>query len=328
MKVLLVGGAGYIGSHTALALARHGHQIVIFDNLSTGYRSFTKGFELITGDVRDRDALFSVLPGIGGIIHLAAHAYVGESVRHPRKYFDNNVVGGLTLLNAAVDFGVRHLVFSSSCAVYGEVSRIPIDEATPRQPINAYGMSKLFLENALSAYDAAYDLRSVCLRYFNAAGADETGRIGELHDPETHLIPLAIAAAHRRGPPLQVFGDNYPTNDGTCVRDYVHVNDLAEAHVRALEYLAEGGESIAVNLGTGHGRSIRALLAKIAEISGREVPYQIVSRRAGDPATLVADVSLAKQVLGWEATRSFDDIVRTAWAWSEFSQGANVESTT
>jgi UDP-glucose-4-epimerase GalE len=325
MKVLLVGGAGYIGSHTARTLRRRGHEVVIFDNLSTGYRSLAAGFELVVGDVRDREPLGSVLKGIAGIVHFAAHAYVGESVSDPRKYFDNNVAGGLTLLNAALDAGIRYIVFSSSCAVYGEVSRIPIDEGTPRQPINAYGMSKLFFENALAAYDVAYGMRSACLRYFNAAGADEAGGIGELHNPETHVIPLAIAAARGRGPRLRIFGDDYPTEDGTCVRDYVHVNDLADAHMLALEHLAAGGGSIAVNLGTGRGHSVRALLTKIEEITGGPVSYDIAPRRPGDPPTLVADASLAERTLGWRASRSLDDIIRTAWAWSESSQRTNLE---
>jgi len=324
MAILLVGGAGYIGSHTARALERYGHEVVIYDNFSTGHRRLVEDFEQIVGDANDKTALREILPRISGIIHFAAHAYVGESVRDPRKYFDNNVGGGMVLLNAALDAGVQHIVFSSSCAVYGIPPKTPIDEATPREPINAYGMSKLFMENALSAYDIAYGIRSVCLRYFNAAGADEAGGIGEIHNPETHVIPLAISAAMGAGPPLQIYGDDYPTPDGTCIRDYVHVSDLAEAHVLALKYLIGGGSSIAVNLGTGQGYSVRHLLTTIKEVTGKEVPSRVVGRRPGDPAELVADPSLANKTLEWQSTRSLNDIVVTAWKWREYLQSIDI----
>src|SRR6202049_2859441 len=237
MAVLVIGGAGYIGSHTARALKRAGHEVIIFDNLSTGYEFLAAGFELVKGDGLDADALARVLPRANAIMHFAAHAYFGESGTNPKKYFHNNVEGGLSLLNAALDAGVKKIIFSSTCAVYGEPAKVPIEENIPRQPVNPYGVTKLFFEEALEAYDRAYGFRYASLRYFNAAGADESGEIGELHEPETHLIPLALRAAAGTGPELQILGADYPTPDGTCIRDYTHVTDLAEAHVKALEYL-------------------------------------------------------------------------------------------
>ena len=216
-------------------------------------------------------------------MHFAAHAYVGESVTNPRKYFHNNVEGGLSLLNAALDAGVKKIIFSSTCAVYGEPAKVPIEENTPRQPVNPYGVSKLFFEQALEAYDRAYGFRFASLRYFNAAGADDSGEIGELHEPETHLIPLALRAAAGLGPELQVFGSDYPTPDGTCVRDYIHVNDLASAHVKALDHLAAGKESFAVNVGTGTGASVQEVISAVEEVTGKRVPHKIVPRRPGDP---------------------------------------------
>ena len=254
MVVLVIGGAGYIGSHAARALKGAGHEVVIFDNLSTGYESLAAGFEFIKGDMLDAAALARVLPRADAVMHFAAHAYVGESVTNPRKYFRNNVEGGLALLNAALEAGVKKIIFSSTCAVYGEVSKVPIDENIPREPVNPYGVSKLFFEQALEAYDRAYGFRFASLRYFNAAGADESGEIGELHDPETHLIPLALRAAAGLGPELQIFGADYPTPDGTCIRDYIHVNDLASAHVKALEYLAGGKAECRRQPGNGNRR--------------------------------------------------------------------------
>ena len=317
MNVLVIGGAGYIGSHTARALRKAGHKVTIFDNLSTGYESLAKGFELVKGDVLDAKALAKVLTGTDAIMHFAAHAYVGESVTNPRKYFHNNVEGGLSLLNAAVDAGVKKIIFSSTCAVYGEVAKVPIDENIPREPVNPYGVTKLFFEQALEAYDRAYGMRFASLRYFNAAGADDSGEIGELHDPETHLIPLAMRAAEGLAPELQVFGSDYPTPDGTCVRDYIHVNDLASAHVQALEYLATGKSSIAVNLGTGTGASVQEVITAVEKVSGKRVPKKIVPRRPGDPPTLVANPAKAQELLQWKATRGLDNIVKTAWNWME-----------
>jgi UDP-glucose-4-epimerase GalE len=249
-------------------------------------------------------------------MHFAAYAYVGESVENPRKYFKNNVQDGLTLLNAVVDCKVSKFIFSSTCAVYGIPARVPITEDLPRLPVNPYGASKLAFEFALEAYGRAYDLRFVSFRYFNAAGADETGKIGEMHAPETHLIPSAFEAIGGERGALQIFGDDYPTLDGTCVRDYIHVNDLADAHVLGMEYL-ENGRSAKLNLGTGRGYSVREVISTIERISGRKVPTQMAPRRPGDPAELVADPSQAEKVLSWKAKYSLDQIVSTAWSWAQ-----------
>jgi len=313
----VVGGAGYIGSHTARTLKRAGHEVIIFDNLYTGFERLAAGFELVKGDILDASALAKVLPRADAIMHFAAHAYVGESVTNPKKYFHNNVEGGLSLLNAALDAGVKKIIFSSTCAVYGEPAKVPIDESTSRQPVNPYGVSKMFFEQALEAYDRAYGLRFASLRYFNAAGADESGEIGELHDPETHLIPLALRAAAGLGPELQVFGSDYPTPDGTCIRDYIHVNDLASAHVKALEHLAAGKESIAVNVGTGTGASVREVLMAVEAATGKPVPHKIVPRRPGDPPALVANPAKVQALLQWKATRGLREIVATAWKWMQ-----------
>jgi UDP-arabinose 4-epimerase len=315
--VLVIGGAGYIGSHAARTLRRRGHEVVIYDNLSTGFAFLANGFELVRADVADAATLSATLRRVDSVMHFAAHAYVGESVENPRKYFRNNVEGGLVLLNACVDCGVRRIIFSSTCAVYGVPSKVPIPETTPRQPVNPYGVSKLFFEYALEAYDRAYGLRFTALRYFNAAGADESGEIGECHNPESHLIPSAFLAATGARPELELFGTDYPTPDGTCVRDYIHVSDLADAHVSALERLANGGDSFAVNLGTGTGYSVKEVLDKIEQVTGHKVPVRVAPRRAGDPPALVADPALAEKVLRWKATRSLDEIVTTAWKWMQ-----------
>ncbi|HET9408339.1 MAG TPA: UDP-glucose 4-epimerase GalE [Candidatus Sulfotelmatobacter sp.] len=315
--VVVVGGAGYIGSHTARALRRAGYEVIVFDNLSTGHEFLASGFELIQGNVLDSSALAKVLHRADAVMHFAAHAYVGESVTNPRKYFHNNVEGGLSLLNALLDAGVEKIIFSSSCAVYGEVADVPIKEEGPRQPVNPYGVSKMFFEHAMEAYDRAYGIRFVSLRYFNAAGADESGEIGEVHDPETHLIPLALSAAAGNGTELRVFGTDYPTPDGTCVRDYIHVNDLASAHAKALEYLENGGKSLALNLGTGRGYSVQEVISEVERVTGRPVPCQKVSRRAGDPAVLVANPEKAHGVLQWTASRDLHDAVASAWNWMQ-----------
>lgn len=317
MVVLVVGGSGYIGSHAARALQRAGHTPIIYDNLSTGHSFLAEGFELVRGDVLDPSNLAPVLRRVDAIMHFAAHAYVGESVTNPRKYFRNNVEGGLSLLNAAVDAGVKKIIFSSTCAVYGEPSSIPIAENTPRQPVNPYGVSKLFFEHALEAYDRAYGLRFASLRYFNAAGADESGEIGELHEPEAHLIPLALRASAGTGPELQIFGSDYPTPDGTCIRDYIHVNDLAEAHVKALEHLQAGKDSFAANLGTGRGHSVREVIATVEEVTGNPVPRHLSPRRHGDPPALVADPRRAESLLQWKAKRTLRETICTAWKWME-----------
>jgi UDP-glucose-4-epimerase GalE len=320
LAILITGGAGYIGSHAARALRRAGYDVVIYDNLSTGLSELAQGFELVEGDLADEAKLRPVLARVDAVMHFAAHAYVGESVENPRKYFNNNVLAGLTLLNSAVDAGIRRFIFSSTCAVYGIPSQMPITEDTPREPINPYGASKLFFENALASYGRAYGLHSVALRYFNAAGADESGEIGELHEPETHLIPLALSASTPKGRELCIYGNDYPTPDGTCVRDYVHVNDLADAHVRALQYLErdEGsglGNARAFNLGTGGGHSVLDVLRAAENVTGNPVRRKIGPRRPGDPAILVAAPTAAQKVLGWTARRSLNDMVSTAWAW-------------
>ncbi len=319
MVVLVIGGAGYIGSHTCRALRNSGHQVIVFDNLSTGYERLASGFELVRGDILNANDLKKVLPRVEAIMHFAAHAYVGESVTNPRKYFHNNVEGGLSLLNAAVDAGVKKIIFSSTCAVYGEPAKVPIEENIPRQPVNPYGVTKLFFEQALEAYDRAYEFRYASLRYFNAAGADDSGEIGELHDPETHLIPLALRAAAGRGPELQIFGSDYPTPDGTCIRDYIHVNDLAAAHVKALEYLVAGKPSVAVNLGTGQGASVQEVIDEVEKVTGKKVPHRKVPRRPGDPPALVANPAKAQSLLNWKAERGLDSIVATAWKWMQQS---------
>lgn len=316
-SVLVVGGAGYIGCHAAHALRRHGYDVLIYDNLSRGHRFLAEGFELIEADIADRAQLTRALERVAGVMHFAADSQVGESVEHPRKYFKNNVEGGLSLLNAVIDSGVSKFIFSSTCAVYGIPAKVPIAEDTPRQPVNPYGMSKLFFENALESYGRAYGLRSISLRYFNAAGADESGTIGELHDPETHLIPSALKATTGERGPLELFGDDYPTPDGTCIRDYIHVNDLAEAHVLALKQLDRNAASAQYNLGTGQGASVKEVLATIEEVTGATVPRRMGPRRAGDPPALVANPASANTALGWKASRSLRDIVRTAWQWEQ-----------
>jgi len=315
LAILVVGGAGYIGSHAARALRRAGYNVIVYDNLSTGYRRLAEGFELIEGDIADDSRLRPVLARVDSVMHFAAHCYVGESVENPRKYFRNNIEAALNLLNGVLDAGIRRFVFSSTCAVYGEPQKVPITEDNPRQPVNPYGSSKLLFEYALEAYDRAYGLRSARLRYFNAAGADDSGEIGELHDPETHLIPLALAAT--QGSELHIFGTDYPTPDGTCIRDYIHVNDLADAHVKALQHLETGGESVALNLGTGQGNSVLELIQTAEKITGKPVNRKVVPRRPGDPPELVADPARAQKVLGWKATRDLTNIVSTAWNWAQ-----------
>jgi len=317
--VLVIGGAGYIGSHAARALKRAGHEVIILDNLSTGYERLASGFELIKGDILDAQVLNGALSRVDAIMHFAAHAYVGESVTNPKKYFRNNVEGGLALLNAALEANVKKIIFSSTCAVYGEPAEVPIAEDIPREPVNPYGVSKLFFEQALEAYARAYEFRYASLRYFNAAGADESGEIGELHDPETHLVPLALRAAGK-GQELKIFGSDYPTPDGTCVRDYVHVNDLANAHVKALEYLADGKSSFAANLGTGTGASVNEVISTVEKVTGKTVPRKIVPRRAGDPPALVANPAKAQALLEWKASRGLLEVVTTAWNWMQHSE--------
>lgn len=313
MRILVTGGAGYIGCHTARALRRTGHDVIVYDNLSTGHRFLAGGFPLIEGDTGDAIKISAALDGVDAVMHFAASSQVSESVQNPRKYFDNNVRSGLVLLNAVVEARVGCFVFSSTAAVYGAPGHIPISEDAPLTPTNPYGASKVAFESALTAYHKAYGLRFVALRYFNAAGADSSGEVGELHEPETHLIPLALQVAAGLRPELEVFGDDYPTPDGTCIRDYIHVVDLANAHVAALERLAAGMDSRALNLGTGRGHSVREVIATVEEVVGRPLPKRISGRRAGDPPVLVADGTRARELLGWYPAHSLRDMVGSAW---------------
>jgi UDP-glucose-4-epimerase GalE len=318
LNVLVVGGAGYIGSHTARVLRRAGHQVLIYDNLSTGFDFLAKGFETIVGDVHDGKKLLEAVKRTDAVMHFAANHYVGESVVNPRKYYRNNVEGGLSLLNTVLEAGKKSIViFSSTCSVYGSPSKMPISEDCPLAPINPYGVSKVFFEQALQSYDRAYGIRYASLRYFNAAGADESGEIGECHEPEPHLIPLALRAAAGFGPELQVYGTDYPTPDGTCIRDYTNVVDLAEAHVKALQHLQTGSPSFTVNLGTGEGSSVKEVIATVEEVTQTKVPRKIVPRRPGDPPALVGDPTRAQQLLQWKTKRSLRDSVSTAWKWME-----------
>jgi UDP-arabinose 4-epimerase len=318
MNILVTGGAGYIGSHTAKALAIAGHEPIVLDNLANGHDWAVRWGPFEQGDLSDVEWLRSVFGRhrIEGVIHFAASAYVGESLTEPRQYFRNNTVNTLNLLDVMLAHGVRQVVFSSTCATYGIPERVPIDESHPQRPVNPYGESKLMVERILHWYGQAYGLLSVALRYFNASGADPDGEIGEDHDPETHLIPLVIDAARGTRPPVGVFGTDYPTPDGTAIRDYIHVMDLADAHVRAIDYLQRGGATTALNLGTGHGHSVRAVIEAVERVSRRPVPRTDSPRRAGDPPELVANARRAADVLGWTPRYpALDTIVEHAWRW-------------
>jgi UDP-arabinose 4-epimerase len=316
--ILVTGGAGYIGSHTCKVLAEAGYVPITYDNLSTGNRWSIKWGPLVEGDLADGVLLRKVIRkySVSAVIHFAANAYVGESFVNPRKYFENNVSNTLHLLGAMLDKGINHIVFSSTCATYGIPDRIPISENETQQPINPYGESKLFIEGVLRWYADAYDLNWMALRYFNAAGADLEGEIGEHHDPETHLIPLIIQSAMGCRHELEIYGMNHPTHDGTPIRDYTHVMDLAEAHVLALEYLTKGGGSGALNLGTGNGYSVMEVISAVKRISGFYIPFRPVQKRPGDAPVLVADASLARQTIGWiPKCIDIHEIVETAWKW-------------
>ena len=317
-SILVTGGAGYIGSHACKALARAGYLPVAYDDLSRGHRAAVRWGPLVEGDIADRPRLCAALAEhrVAAVMHFAAYAYVGESVGNPALYYRNNLSGSLSLLEAMRETRVGEIVFSSTCAIYGTPDAVPIRETAPQNPVNPYGETKRAIERALHWYGQAYAIRSASLRYFNAAGADGEGEIGEDHEPETHLIPLVLGAALGRRPAIEVFGTDYPTPDGTAIRDYIHVNDLAAAHLRALERLRAGGGSIALNLGTGLGHSVREVLAAAEAVSGRKVPAHAAPRRPGDPPALVADPSLAAEVLGWRANCSgIEEIVGSAFAW-------------
>ncbi|MGM4912375.1 UDP-glucose 4-epimerase GalE [Rhizobium sp. 768_B6_N1_8] len=315
--VLVVGGAGYIGSHTCLDLANKGYKPVVFDNFSNGHREFVKWGPAEEGDIRDRARLHEVLAKHkpSAILHFAALIEVGESVKDPVSFYENNVIGTLTLLSAAQAAGINAFVFSSTCATYGLPQSVPLDETHRQVPINPYGRTKYIVEQALADYDQYKSLRSVVLRYFNAAGADFEGRVGEWHQPETHAIPLAIDAALGRRQGFKVFGSDYETRDGTCVRDYIHVLDLADAHVRAVQYLLDGGESVALNLGTGTGTTVKELLGAIEDVSNKPFPVEYIGRREGDSHTLVANNDKARDVLGWVPQYDLSQIIQSAWNW-------------
>ena len=324
-RVLVPGGAGYIGSHTCKALAAAGYVPVTLDSLVYGHRDAVRWGPLVEADLADRAGLERVIREhrIAAVVHFAAYAYVGESMTDPGRYFHNNVTCSLNLLDAMKATGVRRLVFSSSCATYGIPDAVPIAEDTPQRPVNPYGESKLMVERALHWHGVAHGLKSISLRYFNASGADAAGELGERHDPETHLIPLAIDAALGRAPPLKVMGTDYDTPDGTAVRDYIHVTDLADAHVRSLAYLERGGASAALNLGTGQGHSVREVIAMVERVTGLTVPRTDAPRRAGDPPALVAAAGRAQALLGWQpASSDLETIVRTATAWHRKTQAA------
>jgi UDP-arabinose 4-epimerase len=318
MNILVTGGAGYIGSHVAKQLAKSGFSPVVFDSLVRGHREAVRWGPLETGDIRDEAGLDAVFRRHRpeAVLHFAALAYVGESMADPAPYFETNVGGTIQLLRVMRKHGVDRIVFSSSCATYGIPQALPITEDTPQNPMNHYGRSKLIGEQMLRAYSDAYGIRAAMLRYFNACGADPEGELGELHDPEPHLIPRVLMAAAGEIDHLQIFGDDYPTPDGTCVRDYIHVADLAAAHVAALQYLAGGGGTVALNLGTGKGLSVRQIVDAAMDVTGRPVPVQVCPRRPGDPPELVASGSLAERVLGVRPEYSdLRTILQTAWDW-------------
>jgi UDP-glucose 4-epimerase len=325
--ILVTGGAGYIGSHAVLALQQAGYEVVVLDNLVYGHRDVVEQklkVELVVGDTTDRpllDQLFQTRD-IAAVIHFAAYAYVGESVIDPAKYYRNNVVGTLTLLEAMLAASVNKFVFSSTCATYGVPHTVPIPEDHPQDPINPYGASKLMVERMLADFTAAYDFKSVYFRYFNAAGADPEGRTGEDHNPETHLIPLVLQTALGKRESISVFGTDYPTPDGTCVRDYIHVTDLAIAHVLGLEYLLKGGNTEVFNLGNGNGFSVKQVIEAARQITGRSIPVVEGDRRAGDPPALVGSSEKARQILGWQPQyNDLNQIITHAWKWHQHRHG-------
>ncbi|CAM4360855.1 UDP-glucose 4-epimerase GalE [Paenibacillus macerans] len=318
MAILVTGGAGYIGSHTVAALLEQGKEVVVIDNLQTGHRGALLGGKLYEGDLRDKELLKRLFSenDIEAVIHFAANSLVGESMKDPVKYFDNNVYGTLCLLDAMNQANVRKIVFSSTAATYGEPEKVPIEESDKTEPTNVYGETKLTMERMMAWFDQVLGIKYVSLRYFNAAGAHESGKIGEDHRPESHLIPLIIQAALGQRPSIQVFGDDYNTPDGTCVRDYIHVGDLADAHLRAVDYLQRGGDSNVFNLGNGQGFSVKEVIETVKSVTGRDFPVVISPRRAGDPAVLIASSDKARSVLGWQPSRGkLEDIIESAWAW-------------
>jgi UDP-glucose-4-epimerase GalE len=319
-RVLITGGGGFIGSHAAKALLAAGFEPIVFDNFCRGHRSLVRFGPLIEDDILDRPAVERAIEQTRPIacIHFAAFAYVAESVEHPDLYYWNNVAGSLSLIRALIGRGVDKIVFSSTCAIYGEPQRLPIGEETAKLPISPYGRSKLVVEQMLSDFDAAHGLKSVSLRYFNAAGADPAGLIGEMHDPEPHIIPRTLMSAAGHIPNIQINGTDYPTRDGTAIRDYTHVADLADAHVLALRYLLDGGQTDAFNLGTGYGYSVRDIVDSAGRITGRTIPVVMGPRRAGDPAEVVADPAKARRILAFSPRYTeLDQMMGHAWRWFE-----------
>ncbi|MDP5015782.1 UDP-glucose 4-epimerase GalE [Anabaena sp. UHCC 0187] len=322
-SILVTGGAGYIGSHTVLALKQAGYEVVILDNLVYGHRDLVEQVlqvELIAGDTSDRSLLDHLFQSrnFAAVMHFSAYAYVGESVTDPAKYYRNNVLGTLTLLESMLAASINKFVFSSTCATYGVPNFIPITEDHPQNPINPYGATKLMVERILTDFDVAYNFKSVRFRYFNAAGANPQGLLGEDHDPETHLIPLVLQTALGKREAISIFGTDYPTPDGTCVRDYIHVNDLADAHILGLEYLLNGGESEVFNLGNGNGFSVREVIAAAEDVTGMVIPVEECDRRPGDPPALIGTSEKARKILNWQPQYpGIKDIVSHAWQWHQ-----------
>lgn len=319
MRVLVTGGAGYIGSHTARKLAAEGHDVVVFDNLSAGHRDAVSKFPLVIGDLHDSEKLTATLKeyNIESVIHFAAFALVGESVTNPAKYYQNNVVGTLSLLDAMRAADVPRIVFSSTCATYGIPASSPIDESFPQSPVNPYGFTKLAIEHALEDYAHAYGMAFAALRYFNAAGASTEGDIGEDHSPESHLIPLVLQVALGQRKAISVFGDDYPTDDGTCIRDYIHVDDLADAHLAAMQQISVDN-CLKLNLGTGRGVSVQEIIQACREVTGKDIPAEIGPRREGDPPALVANADKAHKILNWQPKyMDVRETIETAWRWHQ-----------
>ena len=317
--ILVAGGSGYIGSHVCKMLAKEGFDIIVYDNLSKGYESFARWGRFVLGDISDErqlDLVFSRFK-IDAVMHFCASIEVGESVVDPEKYYINNVSNTLTLLKVMNRYNVKKFIFSSSAAVYGMPDKVPIEEEAPKKPINPYGWTKLMVEQILQDYDRAYNLKSICFRYFNAAGADPDGEIGEAHNPETHLIPLIIDAALGKRESIKIYGTDYDTKDGTCIRDYIHVNDLARAHILGLKMLLDGGKSDVFNLGSESGFSVREIIDIVKKVTEKDFKVIETERRPGDPAVLVAKSEKAKRILGWKIEYSIEEIIKTAWNWHQ-----------
>lgn len=328
--ILVTGGAGYIGSHCVLKLKEAGEKVLVFDNFSTGHIETVQnlGVEFVKGDLKNPSDINAVFDDykIDAVVHFAAFSQVGESVKEPYKYFQNNVCGTLNLLDVMVKHDCKKIVFSSTAATYGEPVYTPIDENHPQKPINPYGETKLTVEMIMDDFDKAYGLKSVRLRYFNVAGADESGRIGEWHEPETHLVPNVLKAALGSGQVFKLFGDDYDTKDGTCVRDYIDVNDLIDAHILALKYLQDGGDTNVFNLGTKTGSTVKEVFAACENVTGMKIPYEICPRREGDPAILVADNTKALEIFGWQPSRKLQNSVQSAWNWEQILTNRNKQA--